>query len=368
LILSRLELLNFRNYSKQEIHFAAGRNLIVGRNAQGKSNLLEAAYFLSHLRSSRAPRLRDLVKDGETRSVVRGEVEDDSGRLRISADFGQQGRGVEVNGQRMESTARARGIMKCVLFSPDDLWIVKGDPGRRRELLDETMEELGPVPGSILQKYRHVLRQRNALLRRWEEHGKGAEQAIEPWTEALAQAGAAILVERLSMLEGMKASLNESYRAISGEEKELALLYKGAPVGPEADAREAAEALKQKLAEGRREEIRTRTTAAGPHRDDIEITLGGRGARFAASQGEQRTIAFCLRLAQKEYLNLRTGKMPVLLLDDVLSELDERRRGKVLELVGVESQAIITTTEMAGDEGRTGEKVFRVEDGRVEVV
>jgi DNA replication and repair protein RecF len=366
LILSRLELSNFRNYDQQDVDFSEGRNVIIGRNAQGKSNLLEAVYFLSHLRSGRAPRLRELVKDDESCAAVRGSVWDEGDRLNIKMSFGAQGRTVEVNGQRSESAARARGILKCVLFAPEDLYIVKGDPARRREYFDETMEELGPVPASTIQQYRHVLRQRNALLRRWEEQANLAE-ALAPWNEALVTSGAAMVVERLKTVEGIKHLLSETYKAISGDEKELTLEYKGTF---EADAGEpglAREAMAEALARCSAEEKRAHATVVGPHREDVEIVLGGRRARFAVSQGEQRTIAFCMRVAQKKYLRQRTGKAPVLLLDDVLSELDESRRHKVLELVGVDSQAIITATELpASMEGQV-DRLMVVEGGKVSV-
>jgi DNA replication and repair protein RecF len=367
LILTRLELSNFRNYSRLQIDFSEGRNIITGRNAQGKSNLLEAIYFLSHLRSNRAPRLRELVMDGEERSSVRGAVTDDGDRLNIHSAFGPQGRTVEVNGQRVESAARARGVLKCVLFAPDDLYLVKGDPARRRELFDETMEELGPLPANTVQQYRHVLRQRNALLRRWEEQGPNLAPALEPWNEALVAAGAAMTVERLEMLKGIGAQASESYKAISGEEKELELEYAGTFECAGGSEPEVAESMRAALERCASAEKKARTTVVGPHRDDVEIRLGGRKARFAASQGEQRTIAFCLRVAQKMYLRERTGKMPVLLLDDVLSELDEARRGKVLELVGAQSQAIITTTDLPSSMEDRPERVFVVEEGKVKL-
>ena len=367
MILTRLELSNFRNYERQDIEFSEGRNIITGRNAQGKSNLLEAIYFLSHLRSNRAPRLRELLMNGEDQSSVRGMMTDDGDRLNLRIAFGPQGRSVELNGQRVESTARARGILKCVLFAPDDLYLVKGDPGRRREFLDETMEELGPIPASTVQQYRHVLRQRNALLKRWEEHGANLAQALAPWTEALTAAGAAMKIERLEMLKGVQATASETYKAISGEEKDLELEYVGSFEDAGETESQIVESMREALERGSSDEKKARTTIVGPHRDDVEIRLGGRKARFTASQGEQRTIAFCLRVAQKRYLRERTGKAPVLLLDDVLSELDERRRGKVLELVGVESQAIITTTELPGSIKGPGDRVFVVEEGRVTV-
>lgn len=366
MILSRLELSNFRNYSQQEIDLSEGRNIITGRNAQGKSNLLEAVYFLSHLRSNRAPRMRELVKEGEDRAALKGTIFDDPDRLNLKMAFGEKGRTIELNAQRVESAARARGIFKCVLFAPEDLYIVKGDPARRRDYFDETMEELGPVPANTVQQYRRVLRQRNALLRKWEDQ-QNLEDALAPWNEALVAAGALITLERLKMLEGIRDIASESYKAISGEEKGLTLDYKGTFDASTGDEAATADSMREALEKRAQEERRTRTTLVGPHREDVEIGLGGRGARFAASQGEQRTIAFCLRVAQKKYLRQQTGKAPVLLLDDVLSELDEQRRHQVLNLVGVESQAIITATELpASMEGQV-DRLFVVEEGKVTI-
>jgi DNA replication and repair protein RecF len=366
LILTRLELANFRNYQQQEIDFARGLNIIIGRNAQGKSNLLEAVYFLSHFRSSRAPRLRELIRSDEDSALVRGRVSDGDDRLNIRSVFGAAGRTTEVNGQKVSGSARARGIFKCVLFAPEDLYVVKGDPGRRREYFDETMEELGPTPASILQKYRHVLRQRNALLRKWEEH-RDLASALAPWDEALADAGVEIVAERVAMMEGIKGIASETYKAISGEDVELEITYKGTFESDRPGVGEPADLMLSALRQTASEEKRARTTVVGPHRDDIEIGLGGRAARFSASQGEQRTIAFCLRVAQERYLRDRTGRAPVLLLDDVLSELDEHRRHMVLEIAGEEGQAIITATELPQSMKGRVERLLVVEEGRVSV-
>ncbi|PKQ27991.1 MAG: DNA replication/repair protein RecF [Candidatus Anoxymicrobium japonicum] len=365
--LSRLELINFRNYARQEINFSEGRNIVTGRNAQGKSNLLEAIYLLSHLRSNRAMRLRELVKDGEGQAALRGVVNDQGDRINLKMALGPQGRSVELNGRKTGNTTKAAGALKCVLFTPDDLYLVKGDPSRRRNYFDETMEELGPTQADAVRQYRHILRQRNALLRRWEGHGASLESALIPWTEALVSSGAAIIVERLRMLEEISPCLRETYKAISGEEKELEVRYHGTVALSSSEA-EVATAMKIALERCAKAEKKMRTTTVGPHRDDVEIRLGGRAARASVSQGEQRTIAFCLRVAQKKYLRERTGKEPVLLLDDVLSELDERRKNKVLELAGAESQAIITATGLPPSNRRSLEKVFVVEDGRVSSV
>ncbi len=368
MILTRLELLNFRNYKQQQVEFSPEKNIIVGRNAQGKTNLLEAFYFLSHLKSNRAPRMRELVTEGLEEASVRGLIMDGEFRLNMHVSFGRRGRSVDVNGQKLESAARAKGLVKCVMFSPDDLYVIKGDPARRREFLDETMEELGPVAAKTVLHYKHVLRQRNAVLRSWEEHGTSLNKVIEPWDDALARAGAEIVAERIDMVEKMARYAGGVYEEIAGESHGVAITYNGTfePTGPQ--KAQIASSMREELDAARSKEKRTRTTVVGPHRDDVELRLDGREAKSSASQGEQRTLAFCLRVAQKRYLEDETGKVPITLLDDVLSELDRERRAGVLRVAGAGSQAIITTTDLLEDFEALGARVFRVERGTVESV
>ena len=369
MIISRLELFNFRNYGYQDIEFTPDRNIISGRNAQGKSNLLEAIYFLSHLKSKRSPRIRDLVMEGETLASVRGLFSDSGTGIKVKVSFGRKGREVEVNGRMLESAVKARGLVKCVLFSPDDLYAVKGDPSRRRDFLEETAEEIGPAEIEAIQRYRHALRQRNAVLRTWEEKGATLNAVLEPWTVELVGSGVDIVRSRLEMVVWMEAVIREIYLEISGEDKEAGFKYVGTfDCGIDSSAGEIARGMREALDRSAREEKSVRCTVVGPHRDDVEIRLGGREARFTASQGEQRTLAFCMRVAQKRYIETVAGEAPVMLLDDVLSELDRGRRDKVLELVEEGSQAIITTAEEPGGLPRHGARVFNVQKGKVRVV
>lgn len=368
MIITGLELRNFRNYGHQEIQFSPERNVVTGRNAQGKSNLLEAVYFLSHLKSIRTPRMRDLVTEGQQKASVKGDIIDGELRLSVRVSFSEEGKKVEVNGQRAESAARVRGLVKCVLFSPEDLYLVKGEPSRRREFLDETVEGLGPAASSAFAQYRHVLRQRNAVLRSWEDHGGALGTVIEPWDEALVRAGARIVMLRTKMISEMQGYAADVYRQISGDSKELRLVYSCTFDPGAGGVEEAEQGMREALLRSSMEEKRARTTVIGPHRDDVEISVGGRAARFSASQGEQRSIAFCKRVAQRKYLESETGKEPIMLLDDVLSELDEGRRRRVLKLAGAGSQSVITTTELPEGPQTAGEKIFMVEKGEVRVV
>lgn len=368
LILTGLELFNFRNYQRQQVEFSPDRNVVTGSNAQGKSNLLEAVYFLSHFKSNRATRMRDLVLEGEERASVRGVIMDGEVRLSVHVSFGRQGKCVEVNGQRAGSASRARGLLKCVMFSPEDLYMVKGDPGRRRDFMDETMEGLGPGAAKKVVEYRHVLKQRNAVLRSWEEHGTRLTAVLGPWNEALVKAGAPIVTERARMLSEMRKDVESAYRAVAGEEKKVSIEYVSSFEQGERAEGSVEEMMRKALEKSGRDEKRFRNTVIGPHRDDVEIRLGERETRFSASQGEQRTLSFCMRIAQRKYLETTTGKVPIMLLDDVLSELDSDRRAGVLEVAGAGSQAIVTTTEPPGALAGAAGKVFRVERGKVTVV
>ncbi len=369
MIISRLELFNFRNYCYQDMEFTPNRNIITGRNAQGKSNLLEAVYFLSHLESKRSPKLRDLVKEGEKEASIRGLFLDTKAGIKLRVSFGGKGRCVEVNGRKLESATKAKGIVKCVMFDPDDLYMVKGDPSRRREFLEETAEETGRLELEAIQRYRHALRQRNAVLRLWEEKGSRLIAILEPWSSALAQWGSEVVRKRMEMVDWMEGVISEIYWEISGDNREVRFKYAGTvdcEVGSSVE--EIAREIREALDRSADDEKRARCTLVGPHRDDVGIKVGGKEARFTASQGEQRTLAYCMRVAQKRFIEKETGETPVLLLDDVLSEMDRGRREKVLELAGVGSQSIITTVEEPGELASNDAKVFRVEGGKVRVV
>lgn len=365
MIISKIELYNFRNYQYQDVEFSPDTNIVYGMNAQGKSNLLEAIYFLSHFKSKRTPRIRDLVREGEERSSVRILFHEGGNRITVKVAFGGRGKVVEVNGQRVESIARARGVVKCVLFSPDDLYMIKGDPARRREILDETAEEIGPEPAEAVHRYRHVLRQRNAILKSWEEQGSRLREVLRPWTEALVMSGAQVVHQRARMVGQMGKVVEETYRRISGEDEEVEFGYRGTFNSDGESVKELALEMREAVEKTEEEERRRRSTLVGPHRDDVEIRLGGKRARFTASQGEQRTLAFCMRVAQKRYIESETAKEPVMLLDDVLSELDRERRSRVLGLVGSGSQAIVTTADAGEQETQDGVKMFKVERGEV---
>lgn len=367
MILSRLELFNFRNYGRLDVELPPGVNLVIGRNAQGKTNLLEAIYFLSHLRSKRAQRMREVVLEGEESASARAVIVDEGRRITLNVGLGAAGRTVELNGRRVEQAARATGVMKCVMFEPGDLYLVKGEPSMRREFLDETMEELGYAGAHTVVQYRHLLRQRNAVLKRWEEYGRDFTRVLEPWSEKLAEYGGSIISERLKTVGMMSAFVEDIYREVSGSSRNITFRYQCTVETGAKTQEEAALAMREALEKSLAEDKRSRKTTIGPHRDEVEIKIDGREARYQASQGEQRTLAFAMRFAQKEQARKISGKEPVLLLDDVLSELDEKRRGKVLEMAGNCEQSVITATEIPAEAREAAGGSFVVEGGKITV-
>jgi len=363
LVLKNLALRNFRNYRRAQVSFSPDRNLVIGRNAQGKTNLLESVFFVSHMRSNRTRNNHDLITRGGQTADLHAVIEGKN-RINVAVAITESGVVAEVNSKRLASPGKAAGTLKCVLFCPDDLYLVKGEPSRRRDYLDDLLEELGPLEAELLRRYRHLLRQRNSLLKRWEEHGGDLERVMEPWDDALSQAGGKIVARRLEIVEGIAGAVERIYGQVSSDEKRPRLDYEGTFSGceePDVCARE----MKRALEESSDHDRRARTTTVGPHRDDLRITLGGEEARYFASQGEQRTLALSLRLAEKGHIEEITGEAPVVLLDDVLSELDEPRRATVMSLAGDGSQSIITATEHPGGPDETGVAVFRVEGGEI---
>jgi DNA replication and repair protein RecF len=364
----RLELNNFRNYERQSLDLSPRRNVICGRNAQGKTNLLEAIYLLSHMSTPRTPRLSDVIREGEKECSIKGGVADDETGFNVRLIVESKSRTVELNGREIKPASRAKGLVKCVLFSPEDLYLVKGAADRRRKFLDETAEGVEPGLADRAGRFEHVLRQRNAIVREWELHGRRLEPMLVPWSEAMVEAGAHLVAFRRRAVMEMVPLVERAYERVSGSAAELQIEYAGSFEGDSTNVEIVKEEMKKALEESTKEERRARCTVVGPHRDDLDIRLGGREARYMASQGEQRTLSFCLRVAQKSLIQERSGKEPIMLLDDVLSELDGQRRQSVMEMVGEGSQSIITTAEKPHALEPGAEAVFLVRSGSVSVV
>ena len=342
-MLTSIELYAFRNYLRERIDLDPGVNLLLGANAQGKTNLLEAAYFGATGRSPRSAVLSEMIMweqvgarvladfgDGETEHRLEVKLERDAGSPRTR-------RTVSLDGRPIAASAHA-GRVKVVLFHPEEMTLVRGPGEPRRRLLNGLMLQAEPGMAAVLSRYTRLVEQRNQLLKRVAENLEPVS-ALDWWTEEVARAGGEIMGRRQRCLDGLSPLVAQRYSDIAGGE-DLRVAY--AP--SVALGGDPAEALAAELRGRLREELARGLTVAGPHRDDITFVLGGLPAAAHASQGQQRTAILAFKLAEVDTLSA-SGMPPVLLLDDVMSELDAPRRAHLLEMVELAPQSLITSAE-----------------------
>lgn len=352
-----LELRNYRNYGRLHLEPGPRLNVFFGANGQGKTNLLESVAILALSTSPRARKESELVGPvaAETRigALVEGGGRRSEIGISIRVDGDRARRRIEVDG-RPRRAVDLPGLFRVTLFWPDDLNLVKAGPEHRRRLLNEMLVQVRPGYARTLSRYQRVLLQRNALLK---QVSLGEQQVsfLDVWDPELARLGGEIAEARRSAVEALSVIAPDGHAALSGGET-LELEYAGPP-----------DDLLQALQAGRRADVRRGSTSVGPHRDDVLIRIDGREARAFASQGQQRTAVVSIKLAEAALVAEMTGEQPVLLLDDVLSELDAGRRRALLERVGDGGQVIITSVEAdpfpAGVIGRS--QVMCIERGSV---
>jgi len=333
--LRRLQLRNHRNYASLDLTPGPGVNVFIGANGQGKTNLLEAVAMLALSASPRARREVELV--GPVGSGSRIEAEIDSGDLvrelaiTLDVEGDRARRTIEVDGARRRAIDLP-GNFRVTLFWPDDLGLVKAGPELRRRFLNQMLVQVEPGYARALAGLRRVLEQRNSLLKRIAA-GEGGEDTLEAWNTELVRVGSEIVAARSRAVAELEPEAARCHAEIAAGEH-LTVHYEGPPES-------LAEAVHNSLAE----DLRRGTTSVGPHRDDLLVRLDGQEARSYASQGQQRTAVVSLKLAEAALIQRRTGERPVLLLDDVLSELDGERRAALLNEVAGGGQVIITSVE-----------------------
>lgn len=327
--LSWLELSSFRSHRALRFDPDAGVNLLIGPNGAGKTAVLEAIAYLGYLRSFRGVPDGALVALGAESAVARCEVEAGGGTHTIGVEIPRHGRrSIEVDGKRPRRNRELRRYVRAVTFLPDDLAIAKDSAGIRRALLDDVAGDLHPTAVADQSEFEKAVRQRNALLKA--EPGPDPSE-LDAWDQQVARAGAKVHVRRQQALRLMTPLLRSLYADLSGSEDELAWSYETKWAGDEdADEEELAVRLEAALGENRPVDLARRVTTRGPHRDEPSLRLGERDGRVHASQGEQRTIVLALRLATFDLLLDTFGEPPILLLDDVFSELDANRSEALL--------------------------------------
>lgn len=364
--IENLEVVDFRNYVEAQVGCAPGLNALVGRNGQGKTNLLEAIHLLSVLGSHRTSSVAPLIRHGRDRAVVRAAGVAGGRQVVVDAEIGR-GTGIRarVNRVPVDRGRLASRVLAAVIFSPDDLQVVKGGPEGRRRFLDHLAAGLHPSAGVERLEFERVLRQRNGALKASQSNPR-ARASLDVWDEQFVESAARVVDRRLECLERLGEPLARHFGSLTGAADELAAAYRSSWSDSEGRllGDELTGAMRSAIARSRGEDIERGTCLVGPHRDDLDLRISGREARVYASQGEQRTLTLTLRLAERDAVAASQGEDPILLLDDVFSELDEERRARLAELVAESGQTIATATSMAGIPAEPA-RVFRVESGKV---
>ena len=351
--LRHLSLTDFRSYGEAEVPLEPGVTAFVGPNGQGKTNLVEAAGYLATLGSHRVATDAPLVRSGAERAIVRGAVVRDGREIRVEVEItpGKANR-ARLGGAPVPRAREILGTFRTVLFAPEDLAIVKGDPSERRRFLDDLLVARAPRYAGVRADYDRVLKQRNALLKSAgaaRRAGGSALRTLDVWDSHLATAGAALLAGRLELIEALRPLVDKSYTAVSGGAGSADIAYTSSlPADSLAsgDRDVLAAALTAAVAATRDAELDRGVTLVGPHRDDLTLTLADLPAKGYASHGESWSFALALRLASYDLLRSDGGE-PVLVLDDVFAELDARRREQLAELVAPAEQVLITAAVVA---------------------
>ena len=358
--ITRLELRQFRNYEEAELRPCEGVTVLYGNNAQGKTALLEAIVLSCTGRSHRTSRDKELIRWGQEmgRVFVQAEKRDGSHEVEMLLSSLRR-KAVRVNGSALQRTGELMGHVNGVLFAPEDLRMVKDGPAERRRFIDMELSQIKPSYYYALQHYAHALMQRNRLLRDIALKPSLSDM-LEDWDAQLARHGAAIMRARQGFIALISEAAHENHLEISGGQEDLKARYV-----PSLDAQDEPEqALMKALRVARDVDIRRGTTSVGPHRDDLLLTLSGMDVRVYGSQGQQRTTALSLKLAELDIMRREIGEWPVLMLDDVMSELDPRRRRQLLgRLNGI--QTIVTCTDMSDlAEAEIG-AAWRIQNGTI---
>jgi DNA replication and repair protein RecF len=345
MFLHRLELADYRNYGELAIDFGAHKVILLGDNAQGKTNVLEAIGLLATGRSPVASKDADLVRWGADQAIIRARVTRELGETAVDMLVRTSGRrAVRVNGLAQKRLADVLGKILAVLFRSEDLLLVKGGPAERRDYLDTMLVQLSGSHYQQLHDYQRIVTQRNHLLRAIGEGGGSATQ-LEPWDEQLVVMAIALWRRRVKLVEALAPRVAERHAAIAEGREAIGIQYlPSVPLDPDEGAWEGQ--IRAALAEVRRREIGRGQTLVGPHRDDMELLIDGRPAKHFGSQGQQRTVVLALKLAELEHIRAVTEEAPLLLLDDVLAELDVRRQNALLASIGDDVQAFVTSTHL----------------------
>lgn len=357
-----VSLIDFRSYRDLNWHPDRGVNLLIGPNGAGKTNVLEAVAYLGTLRSFRSAPDQGLIHDDASAAVIRSALLGEERERLIEIEIPRTGsRRTQVDKSRLRRTADLLGVLRVVSFLPDDLDLVKRGPAYRRDLLDEIAVQLWPAAHLDQSEFERALRQRNAFLRQ----GIEDEATLSVWDSRLAQAGGRVLARRSRVISTLADRLTQTYREISGSDATASFVYKSswsAELG-DSSAAELGDRLADSLEMSRRVDYERRMTTVGPHRDEPTFAIDGHDSRIHGSQGEQRSLALAVKMAAHQAVATAIGESPILLLDDVFSELDPDRANALAGTLPPDTQTLITSARP--EDVPISGQVWKVGDGMV---
>jgi DNA replication and repair protein RecF len=367
--LTRLALTDFRSYAAADLALEPGVSTFTGANGEGKTNLVEAAGYVATFASHRVATDAPLIRRGAQRAILRAGIRGTArdSLVEIEVNQGKANR-VRLNRVPVPRPRDVLGTLSCVLFAPEDLSMVKGDPDQRRRYLDDLLVATRPRYAGIRAEYDRVVRQRTALLKSARARGIAAPGALGVWDDQLVDKGSELTAGRLELTRAIRPLVAGAYSRVSGEERGAQMSYRQAFGGkgePDADRVQLAESMRAALESSRRAELDRAVCLVGPHRDELELRIGELPARGYASQGESWSLALALRLAAYELLR-QGGEDPVLMLDDVFAELDSGRRDRLAELVGGAEQVLVTAAVPGDVPPRLAGAHFTVAGGVIE--
>ena len=358
--LQSLKIKHFRNYQEADIDFHPGLNVFLGQNAQGKTNILEAIYFLALTRSHRTRSDKDLIHFTENELLVSGILEKKTGKVPLDINLTPKGRITKVNHLKQSKLSDYIGTMNVVLFAPEDLQLIKGSPSLRRKFIDIELGQIKPVYLSDLSNYNHVLKQRNSYLK---ANDKVDETFLTVLDEQLVDYGCRVIKHRLDFLQKLESFAQDKHWDISQNLEKLTVKYLSSIPLHKIDNLE--ETYRSSLLNSRKRDLFKKNTGVGPHRDDIAFFINQMDANFG-SQGQHRSLVLSLKLAEIKLIESITKETPILLLDDVMSELDNKRQLKLLETISQDIQTFITTTTLEHLKNLPQDiKIFTIQQGQI---
>ncbi|MGX4687280.1 DNA replication/repair protein RecF [Vagococcus sp. JNUCC 83] len=367
--LNQITLTNYRNYNHLTLNFSPKLNVFVGDNAQGKTNLLESIYVLSLTKSHRSNHEKELIQWEHDFSRIEGNISKKNGDIDLTMIVSNKGKKTKVNGLEQSKLSQYVGYLNVILFAPEDLSLVKGSPQHRRKFLDMEIGQINSHYLHHLSNYQTILKQRNQFLKKSALTHSLDSVYLGVLNEQLAQEGSFVLFSRIKFTKLLERWANTIHQSISHGKEELTISYKTSlDLSQNETQEELYQLLLNELNQSEARDLSQMTTSIGPHRDDLIFMVNNQNVQTYGSQGQQRTTALSVKLAEIELINEELGEYPILLLDDVLSELDDDRQVQLMEFIDNKLQTFLTTTSIThlGDKLKIKPEIFYVSNGEIE--